>query len=130
MIEFKKAVVKKIEKAEEYIQEILLDIDHPCKKAINYIEMTGPVNPGNIVLVNTTASTLNLGTGGYHYIMANFNSPTSQKLPGYGHGMKLKYTPNQINILFAEEQDSLLHEKFNEKLDLKRKLIFIENYTV
>ncbi|MFY9177696.1 MAG: DUF3866 family protein [Caldicoprobacterales bacterium] len=125
MIEFKKAVVKKIEKAEEYIQEIFLDIDHPCKKAINYIEMTGPVNPGNIVLVNTTASTLNLGTGGYHYIMANFNSPTSQKLPGYGHGMKLKYTPNQINILFAEEQDSLLHEKFNEKLDLKRKLIFI-----
>ena len=41
MIEFKKATVKKIEKTDEYLQEVYLEIEHPCKRAYNYIQMTG-----------------------------------------------------------------------------------------
>jgi len=125
MIEFKKAKVKKIEKTEQYLQEVYLEIDHPCKSAYNYIQMTGLVKPGDVVLANTTACTLNLGTGGYHYIMANFSASTCKEPLGQGHGMKLKYTPNQINVLFSEEQDSPLHKKFYNKLALKGKLVFI-----
>ncbi len=125
MIEFKKATVEKIEKTQEYLQEVSLKIDHPCKRAYNYIKMTGPAKPGDVVLANTTACTLNLGTGGYHYIMANFSTCSSIELFGQGHGMKLKYTPNQIKVLFAEEPDSPLHKKFYQMLNLKGKLIFI-----
>ena len=124
MIEFKKAMVIRIEKSEETLQEVSLDIGHPCKKALNYTKMTGLLKEGDTVLVNTTACTLNLGTGGYHYIIGNFNVNDGE-LRGSGHGMKLKYTPNQINVLFSEEQDSPLHDKFHQELNLKGKLIFV-----
>lgn len=106
------------------LQEINLEIDHACKKAINYTQMMGEVREGDVVLVNTTACTLNLGTGGYHYIMGNFNVERQEPLD-FGHGMKLKYTPNQINVLFAEEQASPLHKLFFHELDLRGKLIFV-----
>ena len=104
MIEFKKATVKKIEKTDEYLQEVYLEIEHPCKRAYNYIQMTGLAKPGDVVLANTTACTLNLGTGGYHYVMANFSIDTSKELAEHGHGMKLKYTPNQINFYFLKNR--------------------------
>lgn len=124
MMELKKADVVRVNKIDENLQEIILDIDHPCKKAINYIKMTGCLKEGDTVLVNTTACTLNLGTGGFHYIMGNFNSNFNGS-NGIGHGMKLKYTPNQVKVLFSEEQDSPLHSKFHKELNLKGKLIFI-----
>lgn len=144
MVEYKKATVIKVEKLgegipeertsvegiskkeilKETIQEVSLDIDHPNKKALNYTKMTGYLKEGDRVLVNTTACTLNLGTGGYHYIMGNFNHEYS-RLECPGHGMKLKYTPNQINVLFSEEQDSPLHEEFHKELNLTGKLVFV-----
>lgn len=124
MIEFQKAVVKNIYPFTDSLEEVLLDIDHPSKKAINYNKMTGSLKKGDIVLVNTTACSLNLGTGGHHYIMANLHMNT-QKLTGDGYGMKLKYTPNQINVLFAEAQESPLHQQFNKELNLEGKQIYI-----
>jgi hypothetical protein len=72
MIEYKKAVVEKIERSNRVLQEVILDIDHPRKKAMNYIQMMGELKEGDVVLVNTTACTLNLGTGGYHFIMVHY----------------------------------------------------------
>jgi hypothetical protein len=124
MIEIRKAQVKSIIKSDEFVQEISLVIDHPNKKAINYPKITGTLKVGDRVMVNTTACTLNLGTGGFHYIMANFNGE-KHSLSGMGHGMKLKYTPNQINVLFSEEEKSSLHSKFYHELNLKGRLVFI-----
>lgn len=124
MIEYKKAVVEKIERSNRVLQEVILDIDHPRKKAMNYIQMMGELKEGDVVLVNTTACTLNLGTGGYHFIMGNF-SADDQELLGPGHGMKLKYTPNQINVLFAEEETSELHGYFYRDLNLEGKLVLV-----
>ena len=124
MLEFKRAKVERIYKLEDGLEEIELDIDHAIKKAINYPKITGSLKEGDMVLANTTACTLNLGTGGYHFIMGNTRA-SSQGLTGAGHGMKLKYAPNQINVLFAEEEACPLHEQFHQDLVLRGKLIFI-----
>lgn len=123
-IEFQKAIVNKVGKSSEVLQEVFLEIDHPCKRALNYPLMSGIVNEGDTVIVNTTACTLNLGTGGYHYIIANYRGE-KQDLINIGHGMKLKYTPNQINVLFAEETAGPLHKEFQSKLNLDGKPIFV-----
>lgn len=124
MIEFQKAIVKEIYDFKDFLQEVFLDIDHPSKKAINYTKMTGPLKKGDRVLVNTTACSLNLGTGGNHYIMANLDG-VNQRLTGNGHGMKLKYTPNQVKVLFSEAQESPLHGEFYKELNLKGKQVYM-----
>ena len=124
MLEIKKAVVVKVERSNKVLQEVTLEIEHPCKKAMNYIQMMGEIRAGDVVLVNTTACSLNLGTGGYHFIMGN-SSSGDRELLDTGHGMKLKYTPNQINVLFAEEEASELHGFFFRDLDLGGKLLLV-----
>lgn len=124
MMEIKRAEVDSIVNSGELLQEVSLLIDHPCKRAINYPKITGLLKMGDRVMVNTTACTLNLGTGGYHFVMGNLEADF-QGLWGKGHGMKLKYTANQVNILFAEEQESPIHNKFHADLDLGGKLIFL-----
>lgn len=82
--------------------------------AINFDAMTGRISTGDRVLLNTTAVELNLGTGGNHFIMANLTAPGEtggeSQVSQPGHIMKLRYTPNQVRVLAAEEQDSPYHE--------------------
>ena len=76
--------------------------------AINYPPLTGAAAPGDHVLINTMAEELQLGSGGYHFVLANLAAleHTSQ---GSGHIMKLRYTPQQIRVLAAEEEASPHH---------------------
>ena len=39
--------------------------------AICYPDLTGPVAPGDWVILNTNAVQLELGTGGYHFVMCS-----------------------------------------------------------
>jgi len=73
--------------------------------------LTGKIKVGDIVIVNTTAVELSLGTGGYHYVIYNYCNE-SKKAEGKGHIMKLRYTPLQIKCLTSEEEDSPYHEEF------------------
>ena len=75
--------------------------------AINYPPLTGRLL-GDHVLINTMAEELQLGSGGYHFVLANLAAlkHTSQ---GSGHIMKLRYTPQQIRVLAAEEEASPHH---------------------
>lgn len=86
-------------------------IDGKTAKAVNYKKITGKVQIGDTVIVNTTAVELSLGTGGYHYVIYNYSNE-SMKAEDKGHIMKLRYTPLQIKCLTAEEEDSPYHEKF------------------
>ncbi|MFZ5688176.1 MAG: DUF3866 family protein [Bacillota bacterium] len=74
-------------------------------KAINYDFLTGVIQVGDRVQVNTTAVDLGLGTGGWHFVMVNMTRP-ELRLKGPGHIMKLRYTPMQIKVLSVEEEDS------------------------
>jgi len=104
------------------VTEILLDIDHPVKKAINYDEITGSVSEGDILYLNTTAASLSLGTGGYHFVMINCSRNDLTMTPG-GHGMKVRYTPFQVKVPYAEEELRSESVIYNNPLDLSSKLI-------
>ena len=66
-------------------------------------DLTGPVAPGDRVVLNTTAVDLGLGTGGWHVVHWNL-ARDAWSQPGGGHIMKLRYTSLQVDTGAAEEQ--------------------------
>ena len=113
MISKRIGVVESIKSKSQNLEEITVNINGNIEKAYNYPKMTGSVNLGDEVVLNTTAVELSLGTGGYHFVIANLNKVESNMTPG-GHIMKLRYTPLQIKVDSVEEQDSTLHDKIND----------------
>ncbi len=113
MISKKIGLVESIISKSENLEEITVNINGDIAKAYNYPKMTGSVDIGNEVVLNTTAVELSLGTGGYHFVILNLNKLESNMTPG-GHIMKLRYTPMQVKVDSVEEQDSKLHDKINE----------------
>ena len=81
-------------------------------KAYNYDLLTGPANPGDSVVLNTTAVAGKLGTGGAHFVMANTSRPNRDAAKA-GHIMKMRYSPAQVKVLAAEEPDSPWSEQIN-----------------
>jgi hypothetical protein len=87
-------------------------------RALAYPELTGRPEPGDTVLLNTSALDLGLGTGGYALVVAVPDRlPPDQ--PGPGHLVKARYTPLQAIVLGADEQDSPYHEILREADDLE-----------
>src|SRR6266571_7221532 len=86
-------------------------------RALAYPALTGRPQPGDQVLLNTTAVALELGTGGYALVVA-----VPGRLPadpsGAGHLVKARYTPLQATVLGADEQGSAYHEALREADDL------------
>lgn len=95
-----------------------LDTETQPAKAYNYDLLTGPVNVGDQVLLNTTAVELNLGSGGYHFVVANM-SGGELAISGSGHIMKLNYTPLQMKVLSVEEEASPYHQIMEEQQTLQ-----------
>ena len=97
---------------DETITRLIVTIEGAGYDCINYNLLTGQVMEGDKLLVNTTAVDLSLGSGGYHFVIANLSTGSRQDL-GKGHIMKLRYTPVQLNCLAAESQESVYHDVFN-----------------
>ncbi len=112
MLSVKIGKVVEIIRKDAELTEIFVTLDGREFKAMNYNQLSGYVQVGDKVLLNTTAVDLQLGTGGYHFVMSNLEHP-EQELPPGGHIMKLRYTPYQLKVFSAEEQDSAYHEVFN-----------------
>jgi hypothetical protein len=64
--------------------------------------LTGTVEVGDEVVVNTTAVELGLGTGGWHVVHWNLSRRELDQ-PGPGHIMKLRYTSLQADTGSVEE---------------------------
>jgi hypothetical protein len=112
------ADVLRVAKAGSHCEELLVSIDGvPCK-AINYSDLTGFASVGDCVVVNTTAVDLNLGSGGYHFVIHNQSQP-KQALRGAGHIMKLRYTPMQLRVLAVEEENSPHHSVMKNATSLQ-----------
>jgi len=97
-------------------------------KALNYSSLTGDVEPGDRVLLNTTAVELSLGTGGYHFVYYVFDESTTGrewKAHDEGHIMKLRYTPYQIKSISCEEDESPYHEMLKKADSLEGTPILI-----
>ncbi len=76
--------------------------------ALAYPDLVGEPEPGDRVLLNTSALDLGLGTGGFALVVA-----IPDRLPedpvGPGHLVKARYTPLQTTVLGVDEQDSTHH---------------------
>ncbi|HWB67639.1 MAG TPA: DUF3866 family protein [Mycobacteriales bacterium] len=73
--------------------------------AIAYPELVGDPQPGDRVLLNTTALALGLGTGGFAMVVALPDRlPADLERPG--HVVKARYTPLQATVLAVDEPDS------------------------
>ena len=103
---------------------IQVEIDGVTAKAVNYNKMTGNIEKDDIVILNTTAVDLSLGTGGYHFVLFNY-SHESRTVEGKGHIMKLRYSPYQLKCLTAEEEESPYHDLFNEFDNLNKKIFIV-----
>ncbi|NLW90472.1 MAG: DUF3866 family protein [Syntrophomonadaceae bacterium] len=108
MIEFKRAIIKQELFSRPGIKGFTAFFEGKEEPCIAYPELVGEIEPGQEVLINTTAQTLGLGTGGYHYVIANLDAYNRELQPG-GHIMKLRYTPLQLKVLSVEEEDSPHH---------------------
>ncbi|MGL6104906.1 DUF3866 family protein [Romboutsia sp.] len=110
MISKKIGIVESIVDQSEGLDDIRVNLNGDIQRAYNYTKLTGEINVGDEVVLNTTAVELSLGTGGYHFVITNLNNIESNFTEG-GHIMKLRYTPLQVKVDSVEEQDSIYHEK-------------------
>jgi hypothetical protein len=80
----------------------LVETDVP---AVGYEGLVSGIEPGDLLLVNTTAVEMGLGTGGYHFVIVNLTKPASRSADD-GHIVKLRYTPLQHARPVVEELDA------------------------
>ncbi|SHE53487.1 Protein of unknown function [Caldanaerobius fijiensis DSM 17918] len=113
MIEIKLGKVLEVNMLDEAISILTVEIAGEKYKAINYNYLTGNIGCGDTVVLNTTAVSLGLGSGGYHFVITNYSRP-ERDIDNKGHIMKLRYTPMQLKVMAVEEQQSQYHDKFNK----------------
>jgi hypothetical protein len=76
---------------------------HSPRPAIGYPGLTGPVEPGDEVVVNVEARDLGLGSGGFDLLYVNLTRGVSGEGERDAHVMKLNYTPAQHSVRPLEE---------------------------
>ena len=101
MLYVEEGTVERVIWTEGRVQCLEVQLGDNKEKAINYLELSGAAAPGNRVFLNTTAVRLNLGSGGYHFVM--LNTAASPYSPHTGHIIKMRYTPLQHKVLTWEE---------------------------
>ncbi|MFE3450200.1 DUF3866 family protein [Nonomuraea sp. NPDC059194] len=113
MIRWRKGEVVRIRREWPGAVELEVTVPEGTCRALAYPLLVGRPEPGDEVLLNTTALAMGLGTGGYAMVVALPN-----RLPedpeGPGHLVKARYTPLQATVLGADEQDSPFHEVLRE----------------
>ena len=85
--------------------ELDVSVDGADAVALAYPALVGTPEPGDEVLLNTTAVALGLGTGGYHLVVAIPSRLPSDR-EGPGHLVKARYTPLQATVLGVSEEAS------------------------
>lgn len=117
MFNLKEAVVTEIiERSNNTSKAKVTFDDKSVSIAVNYERLTGKVEEGDKVIINTTANDLKLGSGGYDFVYLNLKNEVKNKING--HIMKQRYTPWQFPVLSVEEQESPHHQIFNENKKL------------
>ncbi len=92
---------------------VSVEADGIVRRAWNLPSLTGPVEVGDKVLLNTVAVELGLGTGGVDFVVANLRNRQAEGEVA-GHIMKLRYTPLQLPVLAVEAPESDSHRLLKE----------------
>jgi Protein of unknown function (DUF3866) len=85
--------------------ELSVQVEGTQAAALAYPHLTGPIRIGDVVVLNTTAVALGLGTGGFHLVVAVEGGPDVDPA-GSGRVMKARYTPLQAAVRTVEETHS------------------------
>jgi Protein of unknown function (DUF3866) len=81
------------------------------RAAIAYVDLVGPVEVGDDVVVNTAAVDLGLGSGGFDIVHVNLTRGLDLPEPAGTHVMKLNYTSLQHAIEPIESRTSELFDR-------------------
>ncbi|SFK93248.1 Protein of unknown function [Paenibacillus sp. 1_12] len=144
------AAVSQILASRDGLQELnVLMRDGSVSKAIHYTDEYPELAVNDQVLLNTTAISLKLGTGGYHIVHAILPRNVEEACWGYtlpaleqasyehlisgtkpidrdhGHIMKLRYTSLQRPMLAVEEPASPYHQVYLNKQSLQGMAVLI-----
>ena len=111
MIRRRRGVVTALGEARPGAHELTVSVDGTEQPAIADPGVTGPVRVGDEVVLNTTAVSLGLGTGGVHFVIAvEGGEDAADEDPAEdvadtvtGHAMKVRYTPVQTAVRAVEE---------------------------
>ncbi|MEV7009090.1 DUF3866 family protein [Streptosporangium sp. NPDC051022] len=113
MIRWRRGEIVRIRREWPGAMELDVSTEEGNVRALAYPALVGRPEPGDTVLLNTTALAMGLGTGGYAMVVA-----LPDRLPkdpqGPGHLVKARYTPLQATVLGADEQDSPFHETLRD----------------
>jgi hypothetical protein len=109
MLELAEGQVTKIISHRPALTKVELKIGAEKKQAINYNQLLGEIEVEDRVIVNTAATSLELGTGGYDFVVCILGKEST--LEGQGHIMKLRYTPYQLQTCTWAEQESPDHKQ-------------------
>ena len=106
MIRIRRGAVIKIISNHGNTTIVNVSYDGKIEKTINYNNLTGHIMLHDIVYINTSANYLNLGSGGYNYVIINETRGSTLDINDIGHIMKLRYTPYQIKCNYPYEKNS------------------------
>ena len=112
MIRLRRAIVIALGDARPGAHELEVDVDGERARAIAYPDLCGPVTVGDVVILNTTAISLGLGTGGVHFVVAVEGALVGDDAAP-GRVMKARYTPSQTAVSTVEETHRELIEGSN-----------------
>src|SRR3954469_22874398 len=93
------------------LQRVEVDLGDGNERAYVLTDLTGTVDVGDRVVVNTTAVELRLGTGGWQVVHWNLAAGDSTEAlgrtedSGANVGMKMRYTSLQADVVSAEQGD-------------------------
>ncbi|MDQ1484527.1 MAG: hypothetical protein QOJ62_220 [Actinomycetota bacterium] len=109
MISWRRGTVISVGRSWPGAIEVVADVDGSALQALAYPLMVGTPQVGDVVLLNTTALDLGLGTGGYAMVIALPDRlPADTVDPGLL--MKARYTPQQVSVSGIDAQESTHHE--------------------
>lgn len=98
-------VVEQVVRERDGVQSLRVRTEQGLRDALSYIELTGRLQPGEQVLLNTTATLLGLGTGGYDFVVATQSDMSDEPDLRFERErllMRLRYTPMQFAAPAAE----------------------------
>ena len=101
-IRLRRGVVVSVGRSRPGAIELVVEVEGMQAPALAYPDLTGSVGVGDVVLLNTTAVALGLGTGGFHLVIAVEGAPATELAHG-GRVMKARYTPQQVAVRSVEE---------------------------
>lgn len=93
--------------------ELVADIDGMTMPALAYPALVGEPQVGDVVLLNTTAFDLALGTGGYAMVIA-LPDRLPPDAPDPGLLVKARYMPHQVSVHGVDAQESRHHSALAE----------------